>query len=142
MSISEKELQASYYKPDDKKKKQKVELNPPIVVAYYTLLGKQDNVDTTGQPLLTLLDEEGSLCNEGDCYAKMVNDTYFIKTISGQLFNPLGMYADKKKFKKQAGSYALKWERVAKKAFDNYLLFLRTKNAAYFLLAEREKTYG
>lgn len=140
MSISEKELQESYHIPDENKTI--VESNPSIVTAYYTLLGLQDSIDDTGQPLLTLLDEAGQMCNDSDCYAKQVNDNYFIKTISGQLFNPMGMYADKEKFKKQAGSYAMKWERVAKKTFDNYLMFLRTKNAAYFLLAERAQNYG
>ena len=139
MSISDKELQESYFVPE--KNKPTADDKTPVVAAYYTLLGLQDNIDT-GQPLLTLVDESGGLCNEGDCYAKMVNDIYFIKTISGKLFNPMGMYADTHKFKKQAGSYAMKWERVAKKTFDNYLIFLRTKNEAYFLLAERAQHYG
>ncbi len=140
MNISDTELEESYFVPQ--KHKLAAEDTPSIVTAYYTLLGLQDNINDTGQPLLTLVDEAGGLSNEGDCYAKMVNDTYFIKTISGKLFNPMGMYADQKQFQKQAGSYAIKWDRVAKPTFDNYLTFLRTKNEAYFLLAERAQHHG
>ncbi len=139
MNISEKELEESFHTI---KEKPGVETGPTSYTEYYTLLGENEAVNSKGQPLLVLLDDSGNITNEDKCYAKQVNDNYFIKTISGQLFNPLGMFADAKKFQKQAGSYAIKWERVAKNTFDNYLMFLRTKNAAYFLLAEREQTYG
>lgn len=139
MSISEKELEESFHTI---KEKPDTETGPTFHSEYYTLLGENEAVDSSGQPLLVLLDDSGNLTNEDKCYAKQVNDIYFIKTISGRLFNPVGMYADKKKFQKQAGSYAIKWERVAKNTFDNYLMFLRTKNAAHFLLAERAQTYG
>ena len=141
MSISNQELQDSYFQPDETKN-QETEVKPPDSTSYYALLGSNESLDDSGQPILYLLDKEGTLINETDCFAKRVNDTYFIKAISGKIFNPMGMYSDRHKFKKQAGSYAIKWERVAKTTFDNYLTFLRTKNEAYFLLAERAQTYG
>jgi hypothetical protein len=103
-------------------------------IAFYTLLGNNEDVDNEGNPTLSESND--------NCYAKRIDNVFFIKTVSGQLFNPMGMDADAQKYKKQAGDYVIRWERVSPKTFDRYLMFLRTKNEAHFHLANKEKIYG
>lgn len=103
---------------------------------YYTILGKQDYVDTDGFPIIN--NKENSLA-----YTKTLNNEtqYFLKVgLYGKIYNPMGLYSEGKsnKFMAKIGKNAYNFTRVNQKVFNMYLNFLKSKNIAWLNNAERE----
>lgn len=103
---------------------------------YYTILGKQDYIDTNGFPVIA--DKEKSLA-----YTKDINGEtqYFLKVgLYGKVYNPMGLYSEGKsnKFMAKIGKNEYNFTRVNRKVFDMYLNFLKSKNIAWLNNAERE----
>lgn len=103
---------------------------------YYTILGKQDYIDTDGFPVIA--DKEKSLA-----YTKDINGEtqYFLKVgLYGKVYNPMGLYSEGKsnKFMAKIGKNAYNFTRVNQKVFNMYLNFLKSKNIAWLNNAERE----
>jgi hypothetical protein len=103
---------------------------------YYTILGKQDYIDTDGFPIIN--NKEHSLA-----YTKNINNEiqYFLKVgLYGKIYNPMGLYSEGKsnKFMAKIGKNEYNFTRVNRKVFDMYLNFLKSKNIAWLNNAERE----
>jgi len=85
-----------------------------------------------------------------DCYAKVVYipiedggplEKYFVKIgLSGFIFDPWGIFSEGTQAKdaKHFGRLAWEFKRVSKQCFENYIMYLTTRNKAYLNLAERE----
>jgi len=70
---------------------------------------------------------------------------YYIKMgTTGEIFDPWGMYTEglANRYAKHAGQAAWKFKRVTERCFKFYLDFLRTRNKAHLLNAEREVRNG
>lgn len=66
---------------------------------------------------------------------------YYIKmSTKGELYDPWGMYTEGQnhKYARHAGDSAWKYHRVKELCFKYYLNYLRSRNRAYLLNAERE----
>jgi len=66
---------------------------------------------------------------------------YYIKmSTKGELYDPWGIYTEGQnhKYARHAGQSAWKYRRVTELCFKYYLNFLRSRNKAYLLNAERE----
>lgn len=77
---------------------------------------------------------------EKDCVAQVFYQTtankqdhrkYFLYTLNGSIYDPLGMDANKKKNM----NFMLK--PVSREVFDYYLMYLNTKNSLYLTRAQR-----
>lgn len=122
----------------------------------YTLAGKHDefvdeqgNSASEGFPLLwSLEDDKHNITHAQDrpeAYAQSMNIAgrrrfYVKRSAQGSLFSPLGMYTELKHNKAihKAEREAYAFKEVSKKVFVQYLMFLKTKNAAWLKNAERE----
>lgn len=96
--------------------------------------------------------EETMTCgvDESVCYAKKLKTEngvvrYYVKTDSqGHLFDPWGSRSEgtQNKFESTVGQNKWTFKEVKIKAFDYYLMFLKSKNHAWKLNAEREHRNG
>lgn len=85
-----------------------------------------------------------------ECYAKKVRTEngivrYYIKTdANGQLFDPWGPTSEgtENKFTKHSGRNRWVFKETKVKGFEFYLMFLKTKNRAWRLNAQREYRNG
>ena len=112
-------------------------------------MGRQDKIDTKGNPVL--LDEfnEGTeqytyAKNKREAYAMIHigqdKVTYFVKVNphNGRLIdcaNPNKVYSTGEIALKKAGN---QWQIVNEKTFDFYITYLKTKNNLYLNFAQRE----
>jgi hypothetical protein len=72
--------------------------------------------------------------NGTTCFAKKNNaGEYFIKSNLGQLFDPYGYYPQS-----ILRDSSIKFTRVTKASFDNFLKYLLTNNSVFFIRAEKE----
>lgn len=111
---------------------------------YYTDTFKSEYTDTDGFPRTN--DK-----NKAIAYLKTVvqdgqaKDTYYVLTNDkGQLYDPNGLFMEETlhKTKSMAGRKVWGWKRYNEEVFSNYLRFLRTKNKANLLYAQRKATDG
>lgn len=62
-------------------------------------------------------------------------NTFFVLCNGNELYNPLGIDSHRK-------SDSMKLKQVNQKVFDMYMLYLKTKNGAYFTKANRRMIDG
>lgn len=142
MRMTDKDWQDAIYRPHSNE--QLESLNNPneeveVENKFYTILGRQEFIDGDGYPRAT----EDDVINH---LAKMqvVNNRlprYFVKlSAHGTLVNPISpmnqMSYSIKKEEYTNGKYV----EVNKRVFKFYIDFLKTKNNAYLINAEREMT--
>lgn len=140
-------------------KKQTMVNNPTIEsdrnVRVFTLHGDHeyyDVVDDTNPlsfPALNDIEfDNGSILyaeNRDEALAKTVQYTdqkvvYYTKQgMDTRLYDPLGMFSERHKRKGMGKQTYFKYIKVNKKTFMAYVNYLRTKNRAYLLEAERER---
>jgi len=129
--------------------KRKVNPKPPTATTLvFTMFGKHDelvnergkNDDEDGYPLIYGPDAD----KKSDAFAKTIIGTrttrYFIKQNGkGKFFNPIGMYEElvHNKQRKHIGQDEWTYTEVNHKVFMYYLAFLKSKNLAHLLNAER-----
>ena len=104
----------------------------------FTISGKNDATSVEGYPIIT---------NEASDFAfakKIVGvqkTRYFVKmNSSGKILNPIGLYSESTHNKQLRHTGAAEWQyaEVNEKVFTNYLNFLKSRNNAWLLNAERE----
>lgn len=94
-----------------------------LETTYYTIKGQQDDFDEKGYPVQTFAND--------DTYAKSTGKKKLLRVDDrGQFINPLGLYHQRSRLDR--------FIPVSEKAFAYYLEFLKTKDAKYVLLANRE----
>ena len=105
----------------------------------YTVFGKQDWVDEEGFPRIDLEDFDPA-----QVHAKAVKGDertkFYVKVgRHGKFFDPVGLYSEGTEYKQKRHAGRPEWElkNVSQKAFDFYINFLKTKNAAWLRNAER-----
>lgn len=104
---------------------------------FYCVVGLEDFLDDNNNP-------RTEKPNQNTLAKKIVRDDssvrYSIKlSKDGRLYNPLSLYGEEKKYTLYDNNpNATKFKDVNFKCFDHYLNFLKTKNIAYFINAERE----
>lgn len=117
---------------------------PERDVYIYTIYGQHDYLDHDDNP--TLFTEREGITDEDrpTAFAKKVvsedRERFFIKSNGVQLYNPIGVADENRhnKFLQHAGKKEWKFVEVSPKSFRFYLAFLRTKNVAHHLNAQRE----
>lgn len=136
------------------KKSPKPTIKSPITLAF-TLVGQHDDfidkngdVSQDGFPSLYDIESKGVRTLAEDrpiAYAKKVitntRTRCFVKRNSlGRLYNPLGMYEELKHNKQLKGTSQDGWKyhEVSSEVFDSYLTFLKSRNVAWLLNAERQ----
>lgn len=154
--ISSKDLAEAIFRPNKEKGEIQQETENSITV--FTLTGQEDELtDETGQSkengfpaLWDIEHEDGSVESsedEDNAYAKTSYNygkrKFFIKENNRRtLMNPVGGLADsiqqERKQLKMLGKDKFKYREVGYHAFMLYLKFLKTKNNAYLIQAERE----
>ena len=108
--------------------------------ASYTILGRHDYLDGDGLPVICDTDEEHAE-DRPEAYAKVMSNRFFVKANArGELYNPIGLYSENTQNSNRKGTGTKIWQykETHYKAFMTYLNFLKTKNVAYLLNAERE----
>tara|TARA_R100000995_G_scaffold82725_2_gene57059 strand:+ start:469 stop:861 length:393 start_codon:yes stop_codon:yes gene_type:complete len=105
----------------------------------YTIHGKHDFIDNSGFPRVEDADKGAYI------HAKEIvldkSKRYYVKVGKhGRLFNPIGIYSEGSEYKKSnhTGNKEWKLRKTNKKSFELYKNFLKTKNTAWLLNAERE----
>lgn len=113
------------------------ETKPEKVYEFYTLIGKHKFLDNDKNPRLENENE--------DTFAKKIivnnNTKYYIKTGTyGKIYNPIGLFSEgtANKFLSKVGKRAWQFKEVNLKIFNMYINFLKTKNTAWLINAERE----
>lgn len=88
---------------------------------YYTIIGKEDLLDSEGFPVQNKETEQTLAKQTGVRCLIRIDD-------KGRFFNPVGIYPQR----------FSKWLQVSVATFNLYKNFLRTKRALYLIKAERE----
>lgn len=112
-------------------------MNNDKTVIYYTIRNKEDYYDDDDNPVI---EDAGKLA-----YAKKVlNEVsnvyrYYIRINNyGKFFNPIGLYNDDTDNSSLVrGQDSVRYTEVDKNTFERYLKFLKSKNKAYLMEAER-----
>lgn len=116
---------------------------PKREVVCYTIFGQHDYLDADDMPCLM----DGDVTAEENDWAcaKTVtidgNTRFFVKRgDNGRLLNPIGISDEwtHNKFRHQTGKKAWNFMEVNERVFQFYIQFLKTKNTAYHINAERE----
>jgi hypothetical protein len=109
----------------------------------YTLFGQHDYLDENDMPCL--FDDEIPAEESDFAYAKTVtvnNKTkFFVKRGDhGKLFNPIGMSDEwtHRDFRNKTGKKQWNFMEVNERVFTFYIRFLKSKNTAHHMNAERE----
>jgi hypothetical protein len=151
--IREKEMRESMLPL--KKTSQPVRTDKTITTLAFTIFGQHDeltdehgNSDSEGFPLLYDVDDgSGKIIPSHtltNAFAKVVMGTkirYFVKTNSnGKFFNPMGLFTENRHNKnlKHAGKAEWEYKEVSHTVFMFYVSFLKTRNKARLLVAQRE----
>ena len=101
------------------------------------MIGKHDWIDEDRNPRKD--SETDDVCAKKVPREKTFK--YYIKTgVHGKIFDPIGLFSEgtSAKFLARAGKKAWNFTQVNAKVFDMYVAFLRTKNKAWLINAERE----
>jgi hypothetical protein len=110
-------------------------------VEVYTLAGNHKSTNENGVPLC-----EDQTANSNNGYAKKIvtpNTTHlYIKMSKGRLINPMGPYANREIPAKIGNDSVWKWTKVSQNTFGFYLQFLKSRNPAFYLNAERENIHA
>jgi hypothetical protein len=124
----------------DKNSESEVEQSADNTTLLYAFYGKHDWLDDDGFPRLA-----NDSFDSSQVHAKLMNTKsrkkYYIRTGKyGKPFNPIGLYSEGTEYKQRnhTGKPAWDLKPVAKKAFEFYINFLKTKNIAWLRNAERE----
>ena len=109
----------------------------------YTIVGKNDTFDESGNPVLHCLvypDSTPIMAKDRDLACAMkVGGAMFIRQLnSGHFVDPTSDAEQAQHNKTRLGISELRWTDVPVKPFLSYLAFLRTKNRAHLVNAERE----
>ena len=111
----------------------------------YTISGKEDYKDEHGYPLIEDIyddndDEIITLAEDlPHAYAKFTNGKFYIKRDNrGFIYNPHDLYEEERATRKSRGLQRWNFQEVSQRPFKIYLDFLRTKNKARLIQAERE----
>lgn len=105
---------------------------------FYTIFGSHDFLNDRGFPQQ---DEESTSTFAKKVSTNKRNPLYYVRGSSdGHFYDPLGMYDERKhnKFKGHHGKFHFDYIEVNERTFNFYLNYLKTKNKAYLLNAERE----
>ena len=138
--INNKEIKKAIFQPNKKKTTQEEDTRSVVV---YTIIGQQDEDDVDGNPIIN----DSKSINAEDrptAYAKRTKTQagrfkYYVKQGDrAKLANPIGMYAETLKAKPKEGRPSWKFREVSLKVFNKYVQFLKTKNTAWLIQAERE----
>jgi hypothetical protein len=107
-------------------------------VLSYTIAGKEEYLDTFSYPRIQ---HENSQLVHAKCVHVGNSVRYFVKiTSTGRIFNPIGMYDESQRLResRHAGKPNWTWRQTTEEVFMLYLEFLKTKNPAHLLNAERK----
>lgn len=113
----------------------------------YTILGHADAFDEGGYPTLynKLNDQGVLLAQDRDLACAMIkygttkDATFFVRqSTNGHFVDPTSDAEVGRHNKTRLGVAELRWKQVNGKCFRGYLEFLRTKNRAHLVNAERE----
>ena len=141
------ELEDSIFRPNEIDPSEQIAQDPSVVV--YTIIGKQDELDGDGFPILhdTLYERAGkeTVVKAGDfeeAYAKKEFNgssyTYYAKSNKrGNLYNPYGLYEEWNHTKSREGEPIWKFVQINIRVFELYISFLKTNNKSWLLNAER-----
>ena len=115
----------------------KTMVNTKLDTIVYTVLGKEENQDSDGNPLISDKDAPHA-CAMKSPVSKQYK--YYIKRggTGNRLFNPVDNLTNQTGAEVYNGVPRWQYREVNKTAFDYYLFFLKTKNPKYYTLAERE----
>ena len=123
--------------------KEKSIKKPKRTETIYTITGKQDYLEKNKYPCVKM--ESKKAQESMDAYAMKISGGtrtkyYAIRGKHGRLYNPMGMFSEGRARKRLGHAGRLEWKfvEIGEKAFRFYRDFLRTKNIAYLLNAERE----
>jgi len=118
-------------------------------VVCYTMFGNHDYIDGDDYPILGDSTDDKGVQTDAEnrtlSFARTVstnsrNLKYYVKSaVGGKFFNPLGMDEGRhNKVLHHAIGNEFTYHQVNKSSFDYYIQFLKTKNKAHLLNAERE----
>ena len=134
---------------DDKKEKaERVTSIDDKATTVYTILGKHDYQDENRYPILdSVYDKRGDILTLAEdlpeAYAKSayIRNTrkYYVKIDNrGMMYNPYDLYEEERQTRSIIGLKKWRFHETNPKCFRIYLDFLRTKNKARLIQAERE----
>jgi hypothetical protein len=104
----------------------------------YTISGRHDFIDQDGFFQVNFEPVEKAKINPY-VHAIKHNHRYMVKIgENGKLFNPYGLYSEGMETKQRVGRPTWKFVNTTKANFDQYVIFLKTKNEAFLKKAERE----
>ncbi len=136
--ISKEDAQASIHslRGENKQVQPKVEHD----IVNYTIKGKETSLDNTGNPVLSYNTEKKDDLVFARKYCTMPARYYVRMSRLNRMYNPFDMYNSGNSNKEQMklGRPTWKLKEVSKLVFDLYVAFLRTKNEANLLNAERQ----
>lgn len=140
MRMTDKDWQEAIFRPHSQERNEEFG-NPneetTVENKFYTILGKQDFVDGDGY---TRAHEEN--VNNHLAKLQLLNNTkprYFVKMSEfGSLLNPISSMNQSSYSFKKADFVNGKYIEVNKRVFKLYIDFLKTKNNAYLINAEKE----
>lgn len=117
----------------------------------YTVFGKHDRLDVTGNPvLIDIFDQDKNkytyASDRLDACCKIKSSEHGpvylakVNVLTGFLYDPYGLFDDEAKAKKaiHKGKHVFEYKRITEKVFNFYLKFLRTRNKAHLINAQRE----
>ena len=110
----------------------------------YTFSGEEDLKDELGYPMVDIKKVKDVFTDYKVFALKVVignSIKYFVKRGKfGKLFNPIGLYSEgtARKYNNHAGKPEWTLQQTNKKVFDFYINFLKTKNPAWIINADRE----
>lgn len=148
--VFNKDLDAAIFRPKDDQEEvlepSESALSEEIVV--YTIVGKGDREDAGGYPILNSVQNAHRgvvLAQERDLACAMKKSPpnkqtrFYVRTESdGRFVDPTSATQEFRHNKVRLGLSELRWKEVNRKSFMTYLEFLRTKNRANLVTAERE----
>jgi len=111
---------------------------------YYTLKGMQDYLDESNMPRVE--EDNGKVLAKKICYYDSENNLVKNKTryqikvgAYGRIYNPIGLYSEGRAnaYSRKTGKEEWRMKEVNENIFNLYLSFLKTKNNAHLILAER-----
>lgn len=113
-------------------------------IEYYTLKGMQDYLDERDMPRVK--EDNGKVLAKKICYYDTDNNLVKQKTryqikigAYGRIYNPIGLYSEGRsnKYSSKTGKDEWRMKEVNENIFNLYLSFLKTKNNAHLIIAER-----
>jgi len=151
--VRKSEMEAAIFSLGKEVNKKSTDVAPMTLA--FTIHGEHDELtdingdpDEDGYPLLySQQDNEGKVTASHTLplsFAKVIigkKTRYFVKTNSaGKFYNPMGMYSENRHNKqiKHIGKGEWEYREVSEKVCRFYLSFLKSRNVAWLINAERE----